>query len=263
VKPSPKHLSHGVKISITTDKKYYQPLICNIFNNIQPSSFSCQNVSATMVATLWVGEIPTMTSTSQRNANRENAQKSTGATTPAGAERSSKNATKHGLTGQILVVSPEEREAYESHVQHYMDHHKPTTQQHRQLVQQLADSHWSIHQVFVLQSNAMALINAITIQKAEEGDPLACAAALAPLTRQLNTYSIYESRKRRAAHEIQQELDILEQERAEQLRNTAPIPNKPKQEPEVGFVYSGRGPLLSPKDFERMAEAYVAANPEP
>jgi hypothetical protein len=204
-----------------------------------------------------------MTSNAQLNANRENAQKSTGATTPPGAERSSKNATKHGLTGQTLVVSPEERDAYERHVQHYMDHHKPTTQQHRQLVQQLADSHWSIHQVFVLQSNVMALINAITIQKAEEDDPLSLAVALPPLTRQLNTYSIYESRKRRAAKEIQQELDILEQERAEQLRTIAPIPNKPRQEPEVGFVYSGRAPLLTPKDFERMAEAYVAANPEP
>ena len=73
-----------------------------------------------------------------------------------------------------------------------MDHHKPATQRHIQLVQQLADSHCSVHQAFVLQTNAIALINAITLKMEPENDPIATAAAVAPITRQLNTYSIYE-----------------------------------------------------------------------
>ena len=101
-----------------------------------------------------------MSTANQIEANRQNARLSTGPTTPAGADRSSKNATKHGLTGQTLVISPEEREAYTAHVQSYMNHHKPTTQRHIQLVQQLADSHWSVHQAFVLQTNAIALSSA-------------------------------------------------------------------------------------------------------
>ena len=96
-----------------------------------------------------------------------------------------------------------------------MDHHKPTTQRHIQLVQQLADSHWSVHQAFVLQTNAIALINAITRQMSETGDPIATAAAIAPATRQLNTYSIYEGRRRRAAKAILEELTAFEQELAE------------------------------------------------
>jgi hypothetical protein len=198
-----------------------------------------------------------MSSTSQINANRENAQKSTGPVTPTGLDRSSKNATKHGLTGQTLVISLEEREAYNAHVQSYLDHHKPATRRHIQLVQQLADSHWSVHQAFVLQTNAIALINAVTKQMSEGNDPIATAAAVAPITRQLNTYSIYEGRRRRAAKAIQAELDAFEQELAEQQR-AARIPNKPNPQPQIGSVYSEPLPPMSPKDFERLAEAYAA-----
>jgi hypothetical protein len=180
-----------------------------------------------------------MSTQAQVTANQQNAQLSTGPVTPAGSERSSRNATKHGLTGQTLVISPEEREAYEAHVQSYMDHHKPIAQEHRQLVQQLADAHWSVHQAFVLQTNAIALINAISIQMSASGDPVATAAALAPATRQLNTYSIYEGRRRRAAKAIQEELDAFEQELADLRRNA----NKPNPQPEIGSVCSTSAPV--------------------
>jgi len=171
-----------------------------------------------------------MPTNAQISANQLNAQKSTGPVTPAGLDRSSRNATKHGLTGQTLVISLEEREAYNAHVQSYMDHHKPTTQRHIQLVQQLADSHWSVHQAFVLQTNAIALINAVTKQMSEANDPVATAAAVAPITRQLNTYSIYEGRRRRAAKAIHVELDAFEQELAEQQRAA--------RTPQIGSVCS-------------------------
>ena len=186
-----------------------------------------------------------MSTTSQINANQLNAQKSSGPVTPAGAERSSQNATKHGLTGQTLVISPEEREAYQAHVQSYMDHHKPATQRHPTRPA-LADSHWFVHQAFVLQTNAIALINAITKQMSEAGsDPIATAAAIAPATRQLNTYSIYEGRRRRAAKAILEELAAFEQELAEQQRATR-ISNKPNPQPEIGFVCSEPIPPMSP-----------------
>jgi hypothetical protein len=176
-----------------------------------------------------------MSTNAQIAANQKNALLSTGATTTAGAERSSKNATKHGLTGQTLVVSPEERDSYEAHVQAYMDQHNPTTHYHCQLVQQLADGHWSVHQAFVLQTNTIALIDALNRQMSEAGDPAATAAALAPATRQLNTYSIYETRRRRAVKDIQAELVAFEQELAgEQSDGTNP-------ETDLGFVYSGPG----------------------
>ena len=50
-------------------------------------------------------------------ANQENAQHSTGPRTPEGKQRSSFNATRHGLTGQVNVRTEEEQKAREAHSQ--------------------------------------------------------------------------------------------------------------------------------------------------
>jgi hypothetical protein len=59
------------------------------------------------------------------------------------------------------------------------------------------------------------------------------AAAIAPVARTLNTLNLYETRKRRAAKAIAQELEAFEQALVE-----APIPNKTEAKPEIGSVCS-------------------------
>jgi hypothetical protein len=49
----------------------------------------------------------------QLTACRENAQLSTGPRTIAGKKRSSLNAFRHGLTGQIVIHTPEDQEAFQ------------------------------------------------------------------------------------------------------------------------------------------------------
>jgi hypothetical protein len=178
-----------------------------------------------------------MSTAAQINANRENAKSSTGPVTEAGTARSSQNATKHGLTGQTLILTPSEREAYEAHVQHYMDHHRPVNYRHRELVQQVADSNWALHQVFIQQTATLSLMTAITEQMFASGDPLATIAALAPVSRTLATLSTYEVRRRRAVKAIQKELDELEAKLAEESA-AAQKSNQTKAEPEIGFVYA-------------------------
>ena len=53
-----------------------------------------------------------MPSPKQIEANRANAQKSTGPQSEAGKQRSSLNACRHGLTGHVAVLPNEDREAY-------------------------------------------------------------------------------------------------------------------------------------------------------
>jgi hypothetical protein len=53
-----------------------------------------------------------MSSLKQQEANRMNAKKSTGPTTEAGKRRSSLNAVRHGLTGQVVILPEEEMEAF-------------------------------------------------------------------------------------------------------------------------------------------------------
>jgi hypothetical protein len=178
------------------------------------------------------------TSAAQIAANQKNAQLSTGPTTATGLAISAKNATRHGFTGHTLVLTPQEQEAYDAHVAAFMASHNPVNHKHRELVQQYADAQWSLHQIFVQQANTIALMNAITRQLSEAGDPLATAAAVAPVSRTLNTLSIYETRRRRAAKQIQQELNEMEQQIRDQREAEARKANKTKPQPQNGSVCS-------------------------
>ena len=66
-----------------------------------------------------------MATDSQINANRENAQHSTGPKTPEGKQRSSLNATKFGLTGRTVVLPSEDLEVYAKFLQEWTDELKP------------------------------------------------------------------------------------------------------------------------------------------
>jgi chromosome segregation ATPase len=205
-----------------------------------------------------------MSTNAQIAANQKNAQLSTGPVTVPGLEKSSRNSTVHGFTGQTLIITPQEKEAYDAHVAAYMAAHNVTEHKHRQLVQQLADSHWSLHQIFVQQTNTMALMTGVHLQMSEAGsDAIATAAAIAPVARTLNTLSTYESRRRRAAKTIQEELNALEQEISERR----PAPNFPsnstetKDEPEIGSVCSSPAQAATQNDYDtwlRETEALLA-----
>jgi hypothetical protein len=171
-----------------------------------------------------------MATPQQIEANRKNSQNSTGATSQTGKERSSLNATKHGFTGQQLILSDAEKEAYEFHVLACMDEYAPKTQIETNLVQQFADLNWSLHQIAVQQHNLMSLINAMTEQLMKQGDLEALSKALAQPYRTLNTLGIYESRKRRAAKALEAELTAMLEARAIAIQAAAAA--------KIGFVHS-------------------------
>jgi hypothetical protein len=156
-----------------------------------------------------------MSTNPQLAANRQNAQLSTGPTTEEGKQRSSQNAVRHGFTGQSLVITEAEKEAYEAHVKAFYAEYSPDGQIETNLVQQLADLHWSIHQIFVQQANLTSLINAITVQLAPANDPLATANALTPHYKSLNTLGIYDQRRRRAAKAVEDRLAAIQSEKSE------------------------------------------------
>jgi hypothetical protein len=156
-----------------------------------------------------------MSSTLQLEANRQNTQLSTGPVTEEGKRRSSQNAVRHGFTGQSLVITDAEKEAYEAHVKAFQTEYAPDGHIESNLVQQLADLHWSIHQIFVQQANLTSLINAITVQLAGANDPLATANALTPHYKSLNTLGIYDQRRRRAAKAVEDRLAAIQQEKSD------------------------------------------------
>ena len=75
-----------------------------------------------------------MTSLRQIEANRRNALKSTGPTTPEGKERSRCNAVRHGLTAETVIAVLESSEDYEAFEATVLSDYNAETAVERQLV---------------------------------------------------------------------------------------------------------------------------------
>jgi hypothetical protein len=101
--------------------------------------------------------------------NRANSQHSTGPKTEAGKQRSSLNALRHGLTGQLVVMPTEDLHAYQRHLTSFTDEYYPKGATEAHLVQALADASWRLNRVAVLEANLL------TLAAANQPDPLADA----------------------------------------------------------------------------------------
>jgi hypothetical protein len=77
-------------------------------------------------------------------ANRRNAQNSTGPRTPAGKAKVARNATKHGLCSAEIVLPTEDASEYESMKQAWLDDWQPPTEARRVLVELAAAHAWRL-----------------------------------------------------------------------------------------------------------------------
>ena len=85
-----------------------------------------------------------MSSEKQIEANRANAQKSTGPRTEGGKTRSRANAWKHGLSASMLVAGGEEVGDFEDLRTALMDHHDPQSTLECELVERVAGILWRL-----------------------------------------------------------------------------------------------------------------------
>jgi hypothetical protein len=85
-------------------------------------------------------------------ANRRNSRHSTGPRTPAGKQRSSQNALRHGLTAACAVLPSEDRAAYDAHRRGFFDEYQPATSTETQLVIEVADTSWRLNRIPTLEA---------------------------------------------------------------------------------------------------------------
>ena len=88
-----------------------------------------------------------MSSIRQIEANRRNAQKSTGPTSVTGKAVSSQNALKTGIHARSLVLSYENLADLELLIDEYYRHHRPATPEARALVDDLIHCEWSMRRL--------------------------------------------------------------------------------------------------------------------
>ncbi|MGH9627410.1 MAG: hypothetical protein ACRD7E_03480 [Bryobacteraceae bacterium] len=77
-------------------------------------------------------------------ANRANAQKSTGPTSPEGKDKVSQNARSHGLTSSKLVLSHEEQAEFNRMRAGFLASYRPVNQAELAIVERIANSYWRL-----------------------------------------------------------------------------------------------------------------------
>jgi hypothetical protein len=88
--------------------------------------------------------------------NRANAMHSTGPRTPAGKQRSSLNALRHGLTAASPILPTEDPAAYADHHRRFFDEYQPATPTESHLVQELVDTSWRLNRIPLLEAEVLA-----------------------------------------------------------------------------------------------------------
>ncbi|QIQ87815.1 hypothetical protein [Erythrobacter sp.] len=122
----------------------------------------------------------TMTSDRQKEANRRNAQRSTGPKTPEGRLVSSRNATRHGVLSQKAVAFPEDEELFSSLLDDLMEEHVPVTRTEKALVERLAVLFWRERRLAQSESHILKaeaglsgdIYNDIEVQRSGGASPL-------------------------------------------------------------------------------------------
>jgi hypothetical protein len=189
----------------------------------------------------------TLMTEAQLKARRENAKRSTGPRTIEGRKRSSLNAFRHGLTGQIVVHTPmsaqakplcavgEDQQAFKKHCDGIREALAPVGALETDLAQAIAEDRWRLNRARALENAIFALGQ--TEDVPQDSDNLELDAALAQArtwiahARELNLLTIYENRIRRSVEKNTAELRALQAERKAPIAKELPVKSQRSDPP--------------------------------
>ncbi len=187
-------------------------------------------------------------SEAQLRANRLNAQKSTGPRTEEGKQRASLNATRHGLTGQVLTLTAEEMKALHALIGDLEKQYLPGNTHEKHLVHMLAQLQYRLHRIMATEHNLFAIGITENSEFWDVNHPEAQTAfVLAETLRRskdpLLTLSIYEQRLMR---QYEKTLKMLREVQAERKSQEA---REQEAIYEVGMCHLVAGKKFSPAEF--------------
>ncbi len=199
-----------------------------------------------------------MLSEKQLTANRTNAKLSTGPKTEEGKRRSSLNARRHNLTGQVTAMTEEDRIAHNAFSEALIKAMAPEGALELQLAQRIATDSWRLNRSSAIEDNIFALgftdhAGEIDADHPELHAALTAARTFTREAKSIELLTLYEQRINRS---LQKNLALLQQlqatrkaerkaemdEARKRLRSNEmhdlpanPAPAKPD---ENGFVFS-------------------------
>jgi hypothetical protein len=181
--------------------------------------------------------------------NRANAQKSTGPVTPEGKEIAAKNALKHGLTGNTVLLDTDDAEAYQQRLDEYVAQYQPVTLEERRLVQSIHDCAWRLDRI-VNHESAIYAKGRIELQFCFHEIPADQRKSFMELeiaernAKQLRNLHLHEARlQRQRAKDIAALKELLQQRQTAEA--TPPAAAKPVSVSPDGFVFAN--PVAAPQ----------------
>jgi hypothetical protein len=184
-------------------------------------------------------------------ANQANAQFSTGPTSPDGKQRSSLNATRHGLTGRVVVLPSEDMTVYQAFSRELLASLDPKTPLERELAQTVVDQQWRLNRVRTIEDSMLAVADSESPTGPDHpavDSALAAGQAFLENSKAFVNLTIYEQRIHRIMEkalaqlkQLQTERKALEQAQMEEalklriLHQEEGLPYDPQAD---GFVFS-------------------------
>jgi hypothetical protein len=150
-----------------------------------------------------------MASPSQIAANRQNAALSSGPISVEGKGVSSRNATRHGLTGSQIVMPGEDAAAYEEARKGLWQAYEPATEAERLLTDQIAANAWRLMRA---QRVETAFLSKLT--EGSEDPDAAIALAFLERSKDLARIHRYVAAAQNAYYKAMRELSKLQKERS-------------------------------------------------
>jgi hypothetical protein len=194
-----------------------------------------------------------MISEKQLEANRRNAQRSTGPKTEEGKRVSALNARRHNLTGQVTAMTDADRIMHDGFSAAMVESLAPEGAMEIQLAQRIATDSWRLNRMSAIEDNLFALghnahSDDIGTENAEIHVALTAAKVFTEESKQLQLLTLYEQRINR---NIQKNLALLqslqaarlarheaEMKEAKKLLQLAEIKGLPYEPIKDGFVFS-------------------------
>ena len=194
-----------------------------------------------------------MISEKQLEANRRNAQRSTGPRTEEGKKVSALTARRHNLTGQVTAMTDADRIMHDAFSASIVESLAPEGAMETQLAQRVATDSWRLNRISAVEDNLFALGHNAKSDETETEDPeihaaLTAAKVFKEESKQLQLLTLYEQRINR---NIQKNLAMLqalqvtrvakreaEMNEAKKLLQLSEMKGLPYQPGRDGFVFS-------------------------
>lgn len=195
-------------------------------------------------------------SEAQLQANRTNAQLSTGPTTMEGKANASVNALKHGLTSKTVVLAGEDATEYDRQIAAAIDRNQPANPEELRLVQSVIDCNWRLNRITNIESaiwlkGAIDFADKFQDRTPAERELLVQADTYLKYEKSLRNLHTQEARLRRTQEKDRAELQRIQTIRKREEMIAEPVSN--------GFDFSTAeinvpqdGPTRSDTPIERL-----------